>query len=178
MSLNIVLTVTGTDRVGIVDEVTQMLLNLGGNIETSRMARLGGEFAMLMLVALPSEQSSPLDKALAELEARGYKVTTTPTALSYGQQHAGWLSYQIDVKGADHEGIIHEVAQTLAKRGISIEGMDTGTMHAPNSGTPLFMMTALVVVPPELTDQSWRAALEEAGHALQVDITVSPVGKH
>ena len=177
MSLNIVLTLTGTDRVGIVDEVTQLLLNLGGNIETSRMARLGGEFAMLMLVTLPSERRTLLDKALAQLEARGYKVTTTSTAPSYGQGHVGWPSYKIEVKGADHEGIIHEVAQTLAQKRISIEGMDTGTTRAPNSGTPLFTMTALVVVPPELTEQGWREALEEVSRALAVDIAISQVGE-
>jgi glycine cleavage system transcriptional repressor len=70
--MNIVLTLTGTDRVGIVEEVTQLLLKLGGNIETSRMSRLGGEFAILMLVSLPSDLSASLDQAISELPARGY----------------------------------------------------------------------------------------------------------
>ena len=65
----IVFTLTGTDRVGIVDEVTQMLLDCGGNIETSRMARLGGEFAILVLVSLPSERLVTLEKAIPNLIA-------------------------------------------------------------------------------------------------------------
>ena len=53
MKRNFVLTLTGPDRIGIVDRVTGLLLDRGGNVETSRMARLGGEFAVLMLVSLP-----------------------------------------------------------------------------------------------------------------------------
>ncbi len=53
MRTDIVFTLTGTDRIGIVEEVTGVLLGLEGNVETSRMVRLGGEFALLMLVSLP-----------------------------------------------------------------------------------------------------------------------------
>ena len=76
MRSTIVFTLTGSDRVGIVEEVTGVLLGLGGNIETSRMARLGGEFAMLVLLSLPAEKVGELDGALAYLTEHGYKVTT------------------------------------------------------------------------------------------------------
>jgi glycine cleavage system transcriptional repressor len=175
MSINIVLTLSGADRVGIVEEITELLLKLGGNIETSRMSRLGGEFAILMLVSLPSGQSASLDKAISELPGRGYKVTITPTESTYAEAHAGWQSYQIEVKGADHEGIIHEIAQTLSRSGISIEAMDTGTTRAPNSGTTLFTMSALVAVPPDLPGRDWQESLEDVGHGLHVDIQVSAV---
>ena len=62
MKRNLVLTLTGPDRIGIVDRVTGLLLDRGGNVETSRMARLGGEFAVLMLVSLPSEHCAGLDR--------------------------------------------------------------------------------------------------------------------
>ncbi len=175
MHKNIVLTLTGSDRVGIVEEITQLLLDLGGNVETSRMARLGGEFAILMLVSMPAEQLATLDQDMEKLRAEGYKLTTCETELSYAQKHPGWLPYQIKVLGADHEGIIHEIAHYLSQRGISIESADTETARAPISGTPLFVMTARVVVPPSLHDQNWQAALGEVGHPLNVDIQVSAV---
>ena len=64
MRSTIVFTLTGSDRVGIVEEVTGVLLGLGGNVETSRMARLGGEFAMLVLLTLAAEKLGELDGAL------------------------------------------------------------------------------------------------------------------
>ena len=56
MRTDIVMTLTGPDRVGIVEELTEALLGVRANVETSRMARLGGEFAVLMLVSVPSER--------------------------------------------------------------------------------------------------------------------------
>lgn len=177
MRTNFVFTLTGTDRIGIVEEVTKVLLDLDGNVETSRMARLGGEFAILMLVSMPSELLARLDKAMEYLVAQGYKVTTCLTDQTYAAAHPGWQPYQVEVLGADHEGIIHQIAHDLSQRGINIESMDTGTIPAPVSGTPLFTMTALVAVPPNLPGQDWQAALEDAGHQLNLDIKISPANK-
>jgi glycine cleavage system transcriptional repressor len=173
MGINFVLTLSGTDRVGIVDEITESLLELGGNIETSRMARLGGEFAVLMLVSLPADKVDALEKTVANLIARGYKVTTTPTKENNTQSHQGWLPYKILVEGADHEGIVHNIAHALAKKGISIETMDTGNTRAPNSGALLFTMKALILVPPGLAENLWRKELENTGRDQHVDITVT-----
>src|SRR3954471_381052 len=153
MPTNFVLTLTGPDRIGIVDEVTGLLLERGGNVETSRMARLGGEFAGLILVSMPAERCAGLEQSLEGLAARGYKVTTTTTGGTYAETHAGWLPYRIEVHGADHEGIIHEVAHYLSGRGISIESADSESTPAPTSGAPLFAMTAQVIVPPALAGQ-------------------------
>ena len=175
MRVNVIFTLTGKDRVGLVEEVTRLLLELGGNVETSRMARLGGEFAILVLVSMPSEQLAGLDKTANRLTAEGFKVTTTQTEPTQAAMPPGSKPYQIEVQGADHEGIVHEIARSLAERGINIESMETGTVRAPISGSPLFTMTARVTVPPGLVDQAWEAALEEAGHRLNVDVEVSPL---
>lgn len=173
MPTNIVLTLTGPDRIGIVDEVTGLLLERGGNVEASRMARLGGEFAVLMLVAMPAERSPDPDEGLAGLIARGYKVTTTPVGRTHAEAHPGWLPYRVEIQGADHEGIIHEVAHYLSGRGISIESAESESTSAPTSGVPLFAMTAEVVVPPGLSGTDWEAGLEEIGGRLNLDIRVS-----
>ena len=60
MRVNFVLTLTGPDRIGIVENVTGLLVARGGNVEVSRMARLGGEFAILMLVSIPVEHVADL----------------------------------------------------------------------------------------------------------------------
>ena len=45
-----VLTAIGPDRVGIVDDVSGAVSEGSCNIEESKMAVLGGEFAVIMLV--------------------------------------------------------------------------------------------------------------------------------
>jgi glycine cleavage system transcriptional repressor len=171
--MNIVFTLTGPDRIGIVDDLTRMLLEMGGNVETSRMTRLGGEFAILMLVSIPSEELAVLDKNIATFAGQGYKVTTSQTSLSYAERFPGWRPCQIEIRGADHEGIIHEIAHILSQRGISIESMDTVTTRAPISGMPLFMMTAAVIVPPGLSGRDWDDELSDAADRLGVEIKVT-----
>src|SRR3984885_15164408 len=114
MQKNFVLTVTGPGRIGIVERVTGLLFGQGGNVETSRMARLGGEFAILMLVSMPEERIAELDAHLEALTTQGYKVTTTITNQAHAGARTDWRPYRIEVEGADDEGIIHEVARYLS----------------------------------------------------------------
>jgi glycine cleavage system transcriptional repressor len=174
MQRQFVLTLTGPDRVGIVNDLTGLLLERGGNIETSRMARLGGEFAVLMLVTLPEERLAGLEQCLGPLTSQGYRVTTTPAEKPAPQPPAGWLPYRIEVRGADHEGIIHEVARYLSAQGINIESAESETTPAPVSGSPLFAMTAQVLVPPGLAEKGWEAGLEEVRQRLNLDVKATP----
>ena len=174
MRKNLVLTLTGHDRIGIVDQVTKEVLEYGGNIEASRMARLGGEFAMLMLISVPAQKFEELRQDVQGLQDEGYTVTTCQTERGDPAEHANWMPYQVEVSGADHEGIIHHVTHRLAEDSINIETMDTGIVKASMSGTPLFMMTAIVLVPPDLSYRALQDDLEAVGDDLNVDIEVSP----
>jgi glycine cleavage system transcriptional repressor len=48
MTHHAILTATGPDRPGLVDEVSQFLFECGANIEDSRMVNLRGHFAMVV----------------------------------------------------------------------------------------------------------------------------------
>jgi len=175
MNKNIVLTLTGHDRVGIVKEITNVLVKNGGNVENSRMARLGGEFAMLALVELEEKDLSVFEADLQKLRDEGFQITLQQTEDDHSKKFVGWLPYQIEVLGADHEGIIYEIAQQLAELGINFEDVETTTAPAPMSGTPLFKMQATVLVPPNLPFHKWSDALEEIGDKLNVTVEVTMV---
>ena len=173
MQSNIVFTLTGTDRIGIVEEVTGLLLDLGGNVETSRMSRLGGEFAIILLVSVSADRMDGLEAVVRNLTAQGFKVTSCATEKTYAEAHSGWRSHRIEVHGADHEGIIHEIAQTLSRQGISIESIETETSQAPETGASLFAMTANVIAPPNRLGKDWEEDLIAVGKSLNVDIRVT-----
>lgn len=168
MRTSLLFTLTGPDRVGIVEEVTRALLDLGGNVESSRMARLGGEFAMLLLVSMPSENVEGLEPAFVRLTEQGYQLSARATepVESVGR------TYRVEVRGADHEGIIHEIAGGLAVSGVNIESVDTGVEQASISGAPLFTMSAVVAV-PDSVDAGWMDALRDAGQASNVDVEIA-----
>lgn len=170
MRTDIVFTLTGPDRVGIVENVTRTMLDLGGNVGTSRMARLGGQFAILMLVSVPAASVDELEGAFATMVSQGYKVTTDPAGSATA---AGGLAYRIDVEGADHEGIVHQIAAGLSQAGINIESMETGMREAPVTGTPLFFMSAVVTVSASVAETDWMSGLVSAGDDAGVDVQIS-----
>ena len=121
------------------------------------MARLGGEFAVLMLVSMPADRFSGLEEGLGSTDGPGLQGNDDAGRADLRRSPPGWLPYRVEVQGADHEGIIHEVAHYLSSHGISIESMDSETPPAPTSGSPLFAMTAQVVVPPGRAGTDWEA---------------------
>jgi glycine cleavage system transcriptional repressor len=174
MQKRLVLTLSGRDRVGIVERVSKEVLKFNGNVEASRMSRLGGEFAMLMLISISLPNFENLKNGIEELKAEGFTITTCPTEATETGKYNGWLPYQVEVRGADHEGIIYRITQHLAKYNINIETMDTNMVKAPMSGTPLFMITATLLVAPDLAYAALRKDLDSIGNDLNVEIELSP----
>lgn len=173
MPKRFVLSLTGSDRIGIVEHVTELILECGGDVQASRMARLGGEFAMLLLVSVPDDQSENLSINVEKLSREGFKVTFTETEWGVAARRKDWLPYEIEVRGANHEGIIHKIAEHLSEQGINIETIETNVVPAPMSGTPLFTMEAIVVVPPGLSKSKWQGDLEEIADRLNVELEMS-----
>ena len=51
------LTLVGKDRPGIVAEVSQTLFEAGGNLGEASMARLGGNFTVMLMLQIENELS-------------------------------------------------------------------------------------------------------------------------
>lgn len=176
MQKQLVITVSGNDRLGLVEDVTKIVLSHHGNVDSSRMARLGGVFAMLMLVSVSEAAFDGLQEGINELRNQDFEVTVRQTERGFAaQKFIGWHSYQLNVNGADHEGIIHEVTHYLTEQGINIETADTSLRDAPFGGTALFTMTAKVVAPPNLTVDELQDELKAIGDQLNVDIEIEPI---
>ncbi len=67
MTQLIVLSAIGTDRTGVVQDITKVIMGCGGNIEESRMTTLGAEFAVLMLVSGNWHTLTKLERELEKL---------------------------------------------------------------------------------------------------------------
>lgn len=174
MSAEVVVTAVGADRVGIVDDISQALLEHECNIEESRMALLGGEFAMIMLVSCTQDRIATLESDLRELGSRigmefFLKQTQEPT------QAVAGLPYRIDCVSLDTPGIVHAVTGLLRRANISIDDVETETTGAPFTGAPLFKMRITCIIPPGTSVQSLRHQLNEIANEQDLDVTVRPL---
>ena len=172
MRKQLVLTATGRDRPGILEEVTRVIVRHHGNVEHGRFQHLGGDFAMLMFVSAPQDEIDALRSELDELHFVKFDVQTRVAEASEVDEEPSALTCAITVMGADHMGIIYQVTRYLAEQGINVETMSTEVVAAPMSGTPLFTMSAVVRVPPRLSVVDLREALEYIGDEVGVDTQV------
>lgn len=176
MRSHLVLSAIGPDRPGIVDEVTEFLLKHDCNLEDSRMAILGGEFALVVLVAGDAKDIAAVRQEFpAFVAGRGMVATAKETSvLPSGTQQAA-VRFQVRAVGLDHEGIVHHIAHTLRELGANIESVETEATSAPVSGAPMFTLNMRVAVPARISPAVLKETLRSAGDEVNVDLTVQAV---
>ena len=75
MMTSLVLTFIGEDRPGLVSLLSEQIAAFDGNWLESRMARLAGKFAGILLVSVPEANVQALSQVLRRLEGPGSHVT-------------------------------------------------------------------------------------------------------
>ncbi len=165
---NLVLTLIGQDRPGLVEAVADAIAAHGGNWLESRMARLAGKFAGVLRAEVPPERAAALLQALGRLEAQGLRVI-----VEQGEAHEtgpAQRAMDLDLVGLDRPGIVREISQLLARNGVNVEELVTDRSSAPMSGDMLFSARARVQVPATTDVAHLRAALERVASDLMVEI--------
>lgn len=165
-----VLSAIGQDRPGLVDEVTEYVLERGGNLEDSRMVNLHGQFAMILLVAGPEAVMSRLHDGLGTLKRKSLvHAEIHPADLRTTPAPAAAIPYRLNTWAMDHPGLVQSVAHLLAEIGVNIESADTALRPAPYTNAPLFEMELIVAVPAETPVAELREALGRLCDELNID---------
>jgi glycine cleavage system regulatory protein len=168
---DLVLTLLGPDRPGLVELVAGVIAAHGGNWLESRMSHLAGKFAGILRAELPAERVASAAAALAALETRGLKVTIE-TAIGKGAPVAA-QSMDLELVGLDRPGIVREISQLLAGNGVNVEELTTNRVSAPMSAEMLFEAHAHVRVAPDTDVAKLRAELERLASDLVVDVKLT-----
>ena len=168
MSTSIVLTVVSDDHPGVVEALSEVIIDHGGNWTESSMMSLAGKFAGILLVQVPAEQADDFISALDALESRGMQVVAQRSeSASIGDSAR---EYSIELVGQDHPGIVHEITEVLAKHGVNVQELETTVQSASMSGESLFFAHASICVPGEADMEKLQDELEELANELMVDI--------
>lgn len=165
----LVLTVIGDDRAGLVEALSGVIADNGGNWSKSHMAHLAGKFAGIVMVTLPEGQVEALIRDLQPLKTQGLLEITAEVAASEAAQPS-MSRVSLHLVGLDHPGIIHDMSRALSLHRVSIEELETETTSAPMSGGSLFTASAVLGVPPDVSVESVTEVLEQLAHQLMVDI--------
>ena len=171
-----ILSALGQDKTGIVDEVSKFLYELNCNIEESRMAVLGGEFAIILLASGSSEDVKNLENKTGELEKQvglsvHFKITEDPE-ISKAEKR---IPYSLSATSLDHPGIVYKISHFLKQFEINIAEVETESYNAPFGGTPMFHLEMIIQVPTSLSLHDLKNKLNEICERENIDLEINPV---
>jgi glycine cleavage system transcriptional repressor len=152
--------------------VTEILFRQGFNIADSSCSILGGQFAMILIIAHPvHENKEAFLEVFAPLEESGLSVflrTLKPGGET--RPHLEGEICMISVYGSDKPGIVYRVARELGERQINITDLNTKLIGT--EARPVYVLMIEAVLPDNLDTATLSAIMTALRQELQVDITV------
>ncbi len=170
----LVLSALGADRPGIVDRLSRAILDSGCNIEDSRMAVLGEEFALIVLISGSWDAIAKIEATVPKLESM-LELAITVKRTGERSRATSMVPYMVDVIAMDHPGIVHQVAAFFAERQINIEEMSTGSYAAAHTGTPMFSLAMVISIPTQIQIARLRDEFMDFCDELNLDAVMEPV---
>ena len=169
MQSQLVMTVIGKDRTGLVETLSHCIADNQGSWLQSRMCTLGGQFAGILRIQVPEGKAQSLIDALRALEADELTVIIRPgeTLTAAGPTRSASLS----LIGQERPGIIYQISTALASHCINFEELESECFSAPMSGEKMFSAVARLQIPESCVIANLRRELEGIGSELMVDIS-------
>ncbi len=166
----VMLTLIGPDKTGIVARLAAIAGQAGGNWLDSRMIRMGGYFSGIVRISLPEENLSGFGgKVGAFMEEEGYHFSIQAAELTRPPVTDA-LTAELRVSGQDHPGIVHAIFKACQENAVNIEELSTGLNAAPWSGTPVFEAHARLLIPGTIDIDTLQANLESIAADLMVEV--------
>ena len=166
---HLVLTVIAPDQPGLVERIAQCIAAHGGNWLESRMARMAGQFAGILRVAVPAGGYDELVEGLQGLSVHGIRVLVAQSGI---EPSCTWKPIHLDLVGNDRPGIVRDITRLLAEHGINVESLTTEVAPAPMSSDPLFHAEAVLAVPLTLPLELLRERLESLADDMMVELNL------
>jgi glycine cleavage system transcriptional repressor len=164
----------GTDRTGMVHDLTRVIADCGGSLSESRMMALGAEFAALMLVSGTWHALARLETELKKLAESGNLIVE----LKRTEERAArtdMLPYSVDVVCLDQTGIVAKLSGFFSTRGIDITELNTRSYSAAHTGAPMFAVQMLLSIPSRIQLAVLREDFMDFCDHLNLDAILEPV---
>lgn len=168
---SLVLTILGPDRPGLVESIARLVATHDGNWLESRMAHLAGQFAGILRVEVDAAQAESLTQALASLAQAGLETVVHPDPAAAVPSNRPLV--KLDLLGQDRPGIVRQISGVLAALGVNVEELNTECRAAAETGHPLFHAVADLRLPPDVSEEDLRIALENVAADLMVDVKLA-----
>jgi len=131
------LTMVGKDRSGIVSHVTAALYDGGCNLGEATMARLGGNFTIMLMVQFDGSRRALMSQIEPVVQSMDLHVHVD--SINAELHHHLVPDVRISVYGADRAGIVAQVTTALTEAGLNI--LDLESDVAGTEQQPVYVMS-------------------------------------
>lgn len=166
----LILTISGRDRFGLVEQLAEVIAAHGGNWAHCRMAHLAGRFAGLLEVQVPTVQQQELESALRMIKGLDVMIAHGEDSPEAGREAKELEEFSLQLIGSDHPGIVRDVFKALARAAVNVEELTTTTEAAPDSGTAVFRAQARLAHTPDTDLDRLRDELQAIAADVMVDL--------
>lgn len=170
MQTTLVITVLATDRPGIVNALSEILVAHKANWIDSRMANLADKFAGLVQISVPTDELDNLKGKLQALRDADNKLHIVMEEAVTVLEPLPRSKLSLELVGADRPGIIDDITGVLSSLGVNINELVTEQREASMSAELLFYAKLTLGLPENVSDDDVRNSLEALSDQLMVDL--------
>ena len=167
--IELVLTIIGRDRAGVVAELADVVRFHDANWKRSELAEISGTFAGVVIVDVDDDRVDELLTNLLILRQQGLHITAEQIEEIVDAPDA--QDMRLRFTGEDRPGILHEISTTLSGFDISISRLVTEQEPSADGGHH-FEITAQLVVPLSVDLDAVIEALEHVTDNLGIALHV------
>lgn len=164
----------GPDGPTVVQDLASTVLESGCNIIESRVARLGSEIAIQLLVAGNWRTIARLEELL-EPAAAELGIDITKHAATEHTETEGALPYAVDLLSLDQPGIVFRLVRFLTQRKVRITELATMTYVAQQTGAPMVSLHMSLAIPASTHIATLREDFMILCDELNLDAVLEPI---
>ena len=164
---SIVLSVLGDDKPGLIDALSSVVVSHNGDWVESKMSKIEGKFAGILRIDAPDDN---MDALVNDLASANLGLSIACEELRPPAQPSRFKSYNIELIGNNHPGIIKQLSHVLANLGANLEEMRTEVVDGTMSGERLFKAQINLQLPIGVNEDFVRGKLEQIANEMMVEI--------
>jgi glycine cleavage system transcriptional repressor len=174
MNQHLALTVLTHDQPNTLAQLTEFLASHHCQIHSSRMLVLGGEFAMLLLIAGPWNEIAKLESHLPEFSTKHDLIVQFKRTELQHHDNQKWIPYSVELIAHDCDGLIETMSSFFTDLGAVIYEVHNNHYTANPIGIPMFSLAMRILVPADTQLSDLRERFINICDFLNVDAYLEP----
>ena len=164
-SIPYAISVVTRDRVAVIADITEVLYQLGGNLEALSQTVVWGWFTMIVCGKFPPDVTAEQIKGAIEA-AEDCAATVLRSDDTMALARVEGDPYVVTAVGTDKPGIVRRLTQCFAVRGINIDDVWNEVRGDK------FIIIFHITVPKDVDRREVRYELEQMAEGLDVSVTL------